>query len=165
MRLWSKKRGDYKLETQWSSCQLELFGILNCVVFFHWEIDFVSKPVTVITDSLSVKKLFDRARQGKELCPDKKINDQIVKLLAFDIEIVYEKGESTQIDLADFISRTEYLQKACTDNCRICSDKKSPVSPEYGKLIQFVSSSKRCLPRSTRKCSGGSLATSSTARS
>ena len=35
VRLWSKKRGDSKLKTQWSSCQLELFGILNCVLFFH----------------------------------------------------------------------------------------------------------------------------------
>ena len=126
VRSWSKKRGDYQLQSQWSSCALELHGILCAVLFFYWEIEFVNKPVVVITDSLSVQKLFARARQGKELSLNRRINDQIVKLLNFDIEIVYQKGESTQIHLADFISRTDDLLKDCK-NCAICELAKDKV--------------------------------------
>jgi hypothetical protein len=115
---------------------LELHGILCAVLFFYWEIDFVNKPVVVITDSLSVQKLFARARQGKELSLDRRINDQIVKLLNFDIEIVYQKGVSTQIHLADLLSRNDTLLKECTDNCAICGlakDKFIGSAKELGK--------------------------------
>jgi len=50
---------------------------------------------------------------------------------------VYEKGKSTQIDLADFISRTEYLQKACTENCRICADVETPVDKKYTERLEI----------------------------
>ena len=72
------------------------------------------------------------------MCPDKRINDQIVKLLSFDIEIVYDKGESTQIDLADFISRTEYLKKPCTSSCRICVDKQDAIGESYRKTLELL---------------------------
>jgi hypothetical protein len=130
VRLWSKKRGDFKLNSQWSSCQLELSGILNAVLNFVWEIDYVVHPVTIITDSLSVQKLFVRARQGKSLSQDKRINDMIVKLLAFDIEIVYEKGKSTQIHLADFISRSDYLLTDCSKECAVCKLTEENIVPK-----------------------------------
>ncbi len=143
-RLWSKKRGDYQIQAQWSSCSLELHGILCAVLCFYWEIDFVTRPVVVITDSLSVQKLFERARQGKDLSLDRRINDQIVKLLNFDIEIVYQKGESTQIHLADFISRSESLLQPCSDKCAICDLAKDKVIAqkedlgERWNLVSFI---------------------------
>ena len=103
------------------------------------------------------------------LGPDKRINDQIVKILSFDIEIVYDKGESTQIDLANFISRTEYLQKPCTSSCRICVDKQDAIGESYKKTLELLTSKhsqasvliilKTYLRQSMRKCSGGTRGT------
>ncbi|CBY39471.1 unnamed protein product [Oikopleura dioica] len=145
VRLWSKKRGDDGQNAQWSSCQLELHGILNAVLNFAWEIDYISKPLTVITDSASVQKLFERARQGKSLSQDRRINEMIVKLLAFDLTVIYEKGESTQIHLADFISRSPTLLTDCSKECTVCKlayenqiPKASPLDAENLDLVTKI---------------------------
>jgi len=54
------------------------------------------------------------------LFEDKRLNEQTIKLLSYDIEMLYDKVESTQIDLADFISRSEHLLRNCDENCRVC---------------------------------------------
>ena len=90
---------------------IELHGILSAVIHFEWEIDIVNDLVTVITDSSSVEKLCKRCLNGLELASDKKINERLMKLMVYNIRIIYKSCRSADIDLADLMGCTRFVSK------------------------------------------------------
>ncbi|CBY15073.1 unnamed protein product [Oikopleura dioica] len=120
VKMYSKKRGDIKNKVQWASCMLEVHGILSAVNYFKYEIDSLDKPAAVLTDSSSCAKLFQKCQTGKDLSNDPKLNERILKLMNFNISITYTPAKMKDLDLADFISRSENLLTKCNNNCKLC---------------------------------------------
>ncbi|CBY32007.1 unnamed protein product [Oikopleura dioica] len=121
VKLFSRRRSDAANKVAFSSCLLELTGLVAAAKFFKVEMQMAKTKVRFYTDSHSVEKLYLRLSRGESLSDDLRINAHLLELLNHDLEVVYLSNKDPFIVLADHISRTTEIVQECKGNCKVCN--------------------------------------------
>ena len=125
----SRSRKDSERIFDLSSCHSEFLALCAlCTQFEPW-LAQMKKVITVITDSMSLVKLWRRIKKNQ--CPsnDTLLNNCVWKLKYLDLNIIHSTNKAENIKVADYISRFGMNQtfddqtcsiKEGATKCRVC---------------------------------------------
>ena len=115
----SRSRKDSERIFDLSSCHSEFLALCAlCTQFEPW-LAQMKKVITVITDSMSLVKLWRRIKKNQ--CPsnDTLLNNCVWKLRYLDLNIIHSSNKTENIKIADYISRFGINQTFNDQNCVI----------------------------------------------
>ena len=150
----SRSRKDKERKYKISSCHMELYGLVVLLESFRPWLMQMLHPITVITDSHSLVKLYKKFKLN--MCPsnDMKLNNSLWELRHYNLNIMHASNKSAIMLSPDFISRIGYEPKSiekglCQDvegvaKCAICELAELPLenaknfNEKIGKLCKIM---------------------------
>ena len=152
----SRSRKDKERKFKISSCHMELYGLVVLLEAFRPWLMQMLHPITVITDSHSLVKLYKKFKLN--LCPsnDMKLNNSLWELRHYNLNVMHASNKSAIMLSPDFISRMGYEPKTvekglCKDEegvakCAICELAELPLenakkfNDKVGHLCKIMAS-------------------------
>ena len=154
----SRTRKDAERIFDLSSCHSEFMALCAlCAQFEPW-LSQMKKIITVITDSMSLVKLWRRIKKNQCPSTDTLLNNCVWQLRYMDLNIIHSSNKTENIKIADYIStfgiNQTFDDQKCTitDNmkkCRVCEAASIPLDSVrmLNKAINKVSHSSAMIER------------------
>ena len=154
----SRTRKDAERIFDLSSCHSEFLALCAIGVQFEPWLAQMKKVITVITDSMSLVKLWRRIKKNQCPSTDTLLNNCVWQLKYLDLNIIHSSNKTENIKIADYISRFGINQtfddKTCTikegmKKCRVCEAAAIPLHDVklLNKAINKVSHSSAMIER------------------
>ena len=134
----SRTRKDLERKFQFSSCNFEAIGACAILKSHEPWLLQTRKPITLLTDSLSLVKLWRKFK--KNMCPsdDIKLNNCLMELRRYPmLNMMHASNKSAAMLHPDFVSRMEHTPKSvdtspCVEKegvakCKICELAEIPI--------------------------------------
>lgn len=140
-----RTRRDKERKIPISSCHMEMLG-LKCLIWALLPMLKQAKlPITVVTDSRSVVKVFDKFRRQELPSHDIVLNNALYAIISvLVVNVVHAKNNNINLSFADDLSRLGLLKTAETcegkPKCSICAAA-DPDNEERGAYINAINDS------------------------
>ena len=150
----SRTRKDLERKFQFSSCNFEAIGACAIMKSHEPWLLQARKPITLLTDSLSLVKLWRKFKRN--LCPsdDIKLNNCLMELRRYPmLNMMHASNKSAAMLHPDFVSRMEHTPKSvdttkCVEKegvakCKICELAEIPMenagdlNQKFGEISQI----------------------------
>ena len=154
----SRSRKDAERVFDLSSCHSEFMALCAMAAQFEPWLSQMKKVITVISDSMSLVKLWRRIKKNQCPSTDTLLNNCVWQLRYLDLNIIHSSNKTENIKIADYISRFginhSFEDKTCTitenmKKCRVCEAASIPLSSVrmLNKAINKVSHSSAMIER------------------
>ena len=154
----SRSRKDAERVFDLSSCHAEFLALCAMAAQFEPWLAQMKKMITVITDSMSLVKLWRRIKKNQCPSTDTLLNNCVWQLRYLDLNIIHSSNKTENIKIADYISRfginQTFEDQTCTisenmKKCRVCDAAAIPLSSVrmLNKAINRVSHSSALIER------------------
>ena len=152
----SRTRKDMERKFQFSSCNFEAIGACAILKSHEPWLLQARKPITLLTDSLSLVKLWRKFKQN--MCPsdDIKLNNCLMELRRYSmLNMMHASNKSAAMLHPDFVSRMEHTPKSvdtskCVEKegvakCKICElaeipiENSNKINQKFGEISKIWS--------------------------
>ena len=120
IEFFSRSKSGKERKTAVSSCIMEVAGLSGAIEAFRHHLESTDKTCVVFTDSKSLCSIATRISRGLKPSDVNLVNRFFANLIGLRLQVVYLAGKTPEIEMVDYISRTD--QNECTDaeNCQVC---------------------------------------------
>ena len=142
IQFFSRTRRDKERKTPISSCHMEMLGLKAMVYAFMEMLRQCELPVTIVTDSRSVVKVFEHYRKGNLPSQDTVLNNALYSIISLiTVNVIHANNTNTNIKFSDDMSRLGLFvsSETCegTPKCSICAAA-DPDNFDYNRVINAV---------------------------
>ena len=142
VQFFSRARRDKERKIPLSSCHMELLGLKSMIIALLYLLRQCTKPITVVTDSRSLVKVFEKFKKHDIPSHDTLLNNAMYSILSvLDVNVIHAKNTNTNIKFADDLSRLKILKTGdqCngTPKCTICLAA-DPSVEDRGAFIDHI---------------------------
>ena len=143
----SRTRRDKERKTPISSCHMEMMGLKAMVYAFIEMLRQCTEPITVVTDSRSVVKVFEKYRKNIMPSEDIVLNNALYAIVSLiDVNVIHAKNTNPNIQFSDAMSRLGLFinENTCegTPKCSICAAA-DPDNHDSGIVLNAIQDSVR----------------------
>ena len=138
----SRTRRDKERKIPISSCHMEMLGLKAMVYAFMEMLRQCELPVTVVTDSRSVVKVFEHYKKGDLPSEDTILNNAVYAVVSLiHVNVVHANNTNNNIKFSDSMSRLGlFVQKETCEGkpkCSICAAA-DPDSFDYRRVVNAI---------------------------
>ena len=128
IEFYSRAKVGKERKTAVSSCVMEVAGLSGAVEAFRHYLESTKKTCVVFTDSKSLTSIAQRIARGLKPSDVNLINRFFANMIGLRLQVVHLAGKTPEIEMVDYISRTQ--QDPCQDeeNCQVCKMAKVDVA-------------------------------------
>ena len=142
VQFFSRARRDKERKVPLSSCHMELLGLKSMIIALLYLLRQCKKTITVITDSRSLVKIFEKYRKHEIPSHDTLLNNAMYSILSvLDVNVIHAKNTNINIKFADDLSRLKILKSGTecngTPKCTICQAA-NPYVEDRGAFINLI---------------------------
>ena len=142
VQFFSRVRRDKERKMPLSSCHMELLGLKSMVIALLYLLRQCTKPITVISDSRSLVKIFEKFRKHDLPSHDTLLNNAVYAILSvLDVNVIHAKNTNVNIKFADDLSRLNILKSSeqCIGqpSCTICKAA-DPLNDSRGAFLNVI---------------------------
>ena len=142
IRFFSRTRRDKERKVPISSCHMEMLGLKAMVYAFMEMLRQCILPVTVVTDSRAVVKVFEHYKKGDLPSQDTVLNNAVYSVVSIiHVNVVHANNTNDNIKFSDSMSRLGlFVQKETCEGkpkCSVCAAA-DPDSYDYQKVINVI---------------------------
>ena len=142
VQFFSRVRRDKERKVPLSSCHMELLGLKSMIIALLYLLRQCKRPITVISDSRSLVKIFEKFRKHDLPSHDTLLNNAVYAILSvLDVNVIHAKNTNVNIKFADDLSRLNILKSSeqCIGqpSCTICKAA-DPCSEDRGAFLNKI---------------------------
>ena len=120
IEFYSRAKIGKERKTAVSSCVMEVAGLSGAVEAFRHYLESTDKTCVVFTDSKSLTSIAQRIARGLKPSDVNLVNRFFANMIGLRMQVVHLAGKTPEIELVDYISRTQQDQCTDEDNCQVC---------------------------------------------
>ena len=143
----SRTRRDKERKTPISSCHMEMLGLKSMVYAFIEMLRQCQMPVTIVTDSRAVVKVFEKYKKDNIPSADTVLNNALYAIVSVvNVNVIHANNTNTNIKFSDDMSRLGLFvsSQTCDNNpkCTICQAA-DPNFTDFNKILNAVTDNYR----------------------
>ena len=120
IEFFSRSKSGKERKTAVSSCIMEVAGLSGAIEAFRHHLEATDKTCVVFTDSKSLCSIATRISRGLKPSDVNLVNRFFANLIGLRLQVVYLAGKTPEIEMVDYISRTDQNECTDTENCQVC---------------------------------------------
>ena len=126
VQFFSRTRRDKERKTPLSSCHMEILGLKAMVCALSELLSQSTTPITIVTDSRAVVKVFEKYRKSELPSNDTVLNNALYTIVSsIEVNVIHAKNTNINIKFSDDMSRLRLFvnPETCegTPKCSICA--------------------------------------------
>ena len=99
---------------------MKVAGLSGAIEAFRHHLEATDKTCVVFTDSKSLCSIATRISRGLKPSDVNLVNRFFANLIGLRLQVVYLAGKTPEIEMVDYISRTDQNECTDTENCQVC---------------------------------------------